>query len=50
MGANEPKCVAYLEPRGHGCQIYIKNTVHCYILNIDAVGLVILASTFSPLV
>ena len=41
--------MAYLDPRGHAWQIYIRNTVHCYILNIDAVGLVILAGTFSSL-
>ena len=41
MGANDPRGVANLDPRGMIGWIYVGSTKHCYILNIQALGLVV---------
>ena len=39
MGANDPSGIADLDPRGMVGRIHVGNIMHCYILNIEAVGL-----------
>ena len=39
MGANDPRGMANLDPRGMVDRIYVETTKHCYILSMLALGL-----------
>ena len=41
MGANDPRGVANLDSRGIIGRIYVGSTERCYLLNIQALGLVV---------
>ena len=41
MGANDPRGIANLDHRGTIGSIYVGTPKHCYILNIQALGLVV---------
>ena len=46
MGANDPRDVASLGPRGLNGRIYVGDHKHCYILNMKAVGLMVSGKIF----
>ena len=41
MGANDPRGVANLDPRGHGWQDLCRRPQHRFILNLLALGLIV---------
>ena len=41
MGANDPRGAANLDPKSMIGRIYVDTTKHCYILNIQAYGLMV---------
>ena len=41
IGANEPQGVANLDPRGMDGRISVGDYLHCYILNLLALGLMV---------
>ena len=47
METNGPKGVANSDPRDKVGRIYVGDTKHCYTLNTQAVGLMVLEKSFS---
>ena len=41
MGANDPWSMSSLDPRGLIGRIYVETTIHSYILNLLALGLMV---------